>query len=138
MELDGSYQINDQLNAFGALAFNEGMADTYPDSTLSSLSEPVSRLLPLTGTLGLRCDLGDSQWIELSTIISDKQDKLNTRDKRDTQRIPPGGTPGYAIFNVRYGLQLTEQVLITAGIDNITDQEYRIHGSGQNLSLIHI
>ncbi|MAB59625.1 MAG: hypothetical protein CMO46_03660, partial [Verrucomicrobiales bacterium] len=132
MELDGSYQINDWLNAFGALAFNDGMADTYPDSTLSLLSEPVSRLLPLNGTLGLRCNLGDSQWIELSTMISDKQDKLNTRDQKDTQRIPPGGTPGYVIFNVRYGLQLNEQVLLTAGIDNITDQDYRIHGSGQN------
>ena len=132
MELDGSYQINDWLNAFGALAFNDGMADTYPDSTLSLLSEPVSRLLPLNGTLGLRCNLGDSQWIELSTMISDKQDKLNTRDQKDIQRIPPGGTPGYVIFNVRYGLQLNEQVLLTAGIDNITDQDYRIHGSGQN------
>ena len=88
--------------------------------------------MPLTGTLGLRCDLSDSQWIELSTIISDKQDKLNTRDRRDTQRIPPAGTPGYAIFNLRYGLQLTEQFLLTAAIENITDQDYRIHGSGQN------
>jgi len=132
MELDGSYQINERLNAFGAIAFNDGMADTFPDSTLSSVREPVSRLLPLTGILGLRCDLSDSQWIELSTIISDKQDKLNTRDRRDAQRIPPGGTPSYTIFNLRYGLQLTEQFLLTAAIENITDQDYRIHGSGQN------
>ena len=60
------------------------------------------------------------------------RDKLNTRDQRDTQRIPPGGTPGYAIFNMRYGLQLNEQMLLTASIENITDEEYRIHGSGQN------
>ena len=68
----------------------------------------------------------------LSTIISEKQDKLNTRDRRDAQRIPPGGTPSYTIFNLRYGLQLTEQFLLTAAIENITDQDYRIHGSGQN------
>ena len=76
--------------------------------------------------------MSDSQWIELSSIISDSQDTLNTRDRSDTQRIPPGGTPGYAIFNFRYGLQLNEQTLLTASIENITDQEYRVHGSGQN------
>ena len=132
LELDASYQINDRLSAFGGLAFNDGMADTFPDSSLSSRSEPVSRLLPVTASLGLRYDISDSQWFELNSIISDRQDKLNTRDQRDTQRIPPGGTPGYAIFNLRYGLQLNEQTLLTASIENITDEEYRIHGSGQN------
>ena len=29
LELDASYQINDRLNAFGGLAFNDGMADTF-------------------------------------------------------------------------------------------------------------
>ena len=132
LELNTSYHINDRLNVFGALAFNDGMVDTYPDSSLLTRSEPVSRLLPFTTNLGFRYDLSDSQWIELSSIISDRQDTLNTRDRSDTQRIPPGGTPGYAIFNFRYGLQLNEQTLLTASIENITDQEYRVHGSGQN------
>ena len=132
LELNTSYHINDRLNVFGALAFNDGMVDTYPDSSLLTRREPVSRLLPVTTNLGFRYDLSDSQWIELSSIISDRQDTLNTRDRSDTQRIPPEGTPGYAIFNFRYGLQLNEQTLLTASIENITDQEYRVHGSGQN------
>ena len=110
---------------FGALAFNDGMVDTYPDSSLLARSEPVSRLLPVTTNLGFRYDLSDSQWIELSSIISDRQDTLNTRDRSDTQRIPPGGTPGYAIFNFRYGLQLNEQTLLTASIENVTEKLHR-------------
>ena len=61
-----------------------------------------------------------------------KQDNLNTRDRGDTQRIPPGGTPGYAVFNLRYGYQLSEALLLTLALENVTDEEYRIHGSGQN------
>ena len=57
---------------------------------------------------------------------------MNTRDRGDTQRIPPGGTPGYAVFNLKYGHQLTEALLLTLALENVTDEEYRIHGSGQN------
>ena len=68
----------------------------------------------------------------MSSFIAAKQDNLNTRDKGDTQRIPPDGTPGYAVFNLRYGFQISEQLLLTLSLENITDEEYRIHGSGQN------
>ena len=30
-----------------------------------------------------------------------EQDKLSARDIADTQRIPPGGTPGYTTLNLR-------------------------------------
>ncbi|MDP6860574.1 MAG: TonB-dependent receptor [Verrucomicrobiales bacterium] len=132
IELDASYDISERFRAFGSFAFNDGMADTFPDSSVSSRSEPISRLLPPSGILGLRYKLSDSQWLELSSFIAAKQDNLNTRDKGDTQRIPPGGTPGYTVFNLRYGFQLSEQLLLTLSLENITDEEYRIHGSGQN------
>jgi len=132
IEVDASYEISERFRAFGSFAFNDGMADTFPDSSISSNSEPISRLLPPSGILGLRYKLSDSQWVELSSFIAAKQDNLNTRDKGDTQRIPPGGTPGYTVFNLRYGFQLSEQLLLTLSLENITDEEYRIHGSGQN------
>ena len=80
----------------------------------------------------MRYELSDSQWFELSCFSAAKQDNLNTRDKGDAQRIPPGGTPRYAVFKLRYGLQLSEQMFLTLFLENITDKEYRIHGSGQN------
>ena len=132
IELDASFKINDRFSAFGSFAFNDGMADTFPNSSVSSRSEPISRLLAPSGVLGLRCNLSDSQWLELSSFISAKQDNLNTRDRGDTQRIPSGGTPGYAVFNLRYGYQLSEELLLTLALENVTDEEYRIHGSGQN------
>ena len=60
------------------------------------------------------------------------QDKLSARDAGDTQRIPPGGTPGYLVASVRTGVQVTENLELNAALENITDEDYRIHGSGVN------
>ena len=132
VELDGRYQITDQLSAFGHFAWNDGKADTFPTSSSISSEEYVSRLLPASGQLGFRLDATDRFWIELSGYAAARQDRLNTRDRSDTQRIPPGGTPGYILLNFRSGFQVNEQLLLTAGIENITDEAYRAHGSGQN------
>lgn len=51
---------------------------------------------------------------------------------RDTQRIPPGGTPGYATLNLRTGYDWKGKVKVVAAVENLLDEDYRIHGSGYN------
>ena len=65
-------------------------------------------------------------------IATDEADELSTRDASDTQRIPPDGTPGYAILTVRSGWKLMDTLLLSASVENLTNEDYRIHGSGQN------
>jgi hemoglobin/transferrin/lactoferrin receptor protein len=65
-------------------------------------------------------------------IAADRQDDLSASDRRDTQRIPPAGTPGYFTAAVRGGWRVCENFLLTAAVENITDEDYRVHGSGQN------
>ena len=57
---------------------------------------------------------------------------VDLRDEDDTQRIPPGGTPGYTIWNIRYGLDLLSNIALNLVLENVLDENYRIHGSGQN------
>ena len=59
-------------------------------------------------------------------------DRLSTRDVADTSRIPPGGTPDYLVFHLRGGLWLG-RVRLHAGLENLTDEDYRVHGSGLNM-----
>ncbi|MEZ5327834.1 MAG: TonB-dependent receptor [Verrucomicrobiales bacterium] len=113
-------------------AWNDGRADTFPTSSPISEEEPISRLLPPTGVIGIRWETSDDFWLEMSSQLVGKQDRLNTQDRADTQRIPAGGTPGYTLLNVRAGRQVTEDFLLTAAVENVTDEEYRAHGSGQN------
>jgi len=115
----------------GLGAWMDGEVEGYPTSAAERVREPISRLLPPTGELALRFQPG-RWWIEGAVRAAAKADQLSASDRRDTQRIPPGGTPGWAIASLRAGVQLARGVRATAAVENITDEDYRIHGSGVN------
>ena len=68
----------------------------------------------------------------METKMADRQDRLSPLDKLNTQRIPPGGTPGYTIYNLRGGLNISRNFRASLGIENLGNRDYRIHGSGNN------
>ncbi len=114
-------------------AWMDGEVEGYPDSTIQKRREPVSRLLPTTLRLGLKWQRADARyWGEIAGEAAEKADRLSTSDRRDTQRIPPGGTPAYAVLHLRGGARLSESLRLTAALENVLDADYRIHGSGFN------
>ncbi|MES2983526.1 MAG: hypothetical protein V4727_14530, partial [Verrucomicrobiota bacterium] len=61
------------------------------------------------------------------------EDRITAADQAaDPQRIPTGGTPGYVVSSIRAGWQVNEYLDLNCAIENITDEDYRNHGSGQN------
>jgi hemoglobin/transferrin/lactoferrin receptor protein len=132
IELAAAYEFIDDWTLWGNLTWMDGKVDSYPTSDPEVKREPIDRLMPLTATTGLRWNPSSPFWLETLVTMADKQDDLSTGDKADTQRIPPGGTPGYAVFTLRGGYQLTEQFKLSAALENIGDKNYRIHGSGLN------
>ena len=42
-------------------------------------------------------------WVEGTVTGASAQHLLSARDRADTQRITPGGTPGYAVLHLRSG-----------------------------------
>jgi len=133
IELNARYRFHPQWTIFTAVTWMEGEIDTFPTSAPVMSREPLDRLMPLTGLVGLRWEAPSGKfWIEGVLTIADNQDKLSTRDAADTQRIPPGGTPGYEVLSVRSGWRLQDNVNLTLAVENITNEDYRVHGSGQN------
>jgi len=133
IELGASYRFHPQWTVFTAVTWMEGEVDTFPTSAPLVSREPLDRIMPLTGLVGLRWDDPSGKfWIEGLLTIADNQDKLSTRDAADTQRIPPGGTPGYEVLSIRGGWRLHDNVNFTLAVENITNEDYRVHGSGQN------
>lgn len=111
----------------------EGKVDAYPTSDAVRKRDFVSRLMPPTAELGLRWKREDGKyWAECGAVLADKADKLSADDKRDTQRIPPGGTPGYAVFALRTGAKVAQNLDVALAFENLFDEDYRIHGSGVN------
>ncbi|MDA0576863.1 MAG: TonB-dependent receptor [Verrucomicrobia bacterium] len=111
----------------------QGEADAYPTSVDVRERDDLSRVMPLTAQVGTRWrGLPRGGWLETTVDAAEKADQLSADDTRDTQRIPPGGTPGYAVWNLRAGMAVTQHLALTAAVENVLDEDYRIHGSGVN------
>ncbi len=132
VELNFNYDLSEQLEIFGGIAYQDSRVTTYPTSAPILKEEVLSRILPTSGFAGARWTPDDRLWFEGLVQVADRADRLNTSDILDTQRIPPGGTPGYSVATIRSGWQATDRVNITSAIENIFDEDYRAHGSGQN------
>jgi len=133
VELEARYRFRPQWTTFGNFTWMYGEVSTYPTSAPVTATEPLDRIMPPTGQIGLRWDHPDERfWLETVCTIAGDADQLSTRDKSDTQRIPPGGTPGYFTFDLRGGWRIRDGIEAWAGLENLTNTAYRIHGSGVN------
>lgn len=131
VSVDVEWEASEGLTLFGSATWIQGEADAYTGSAIQR--EPVSRIPPLTVHYGVRWTSADARWwAELSGTTAAKADRLNSADQADTQRIPPGGTRGYTVLNLRAGWQATENITLYAGVENLLDEAWRTHGSGSN------
>ncbi len=114
-----SYAHGDQPNPFAR------------ENSSEASRVPMSRVPPLNGTaeLGWRSRTGayaagGLRWARL-------QDRLAPQDVVDA-RIPIGGTPGYAVFDLRAGYRYEPYLLFAVVFENVGDAPWRAHGSSVN------
>ncbi len=133
VEFSGSYKLHPDWTAFGSFAWMYGEAEAFPTSAPSTRREPLDRLMPPMTRFGLRWDHPSRRfWAQLGCTLAATADKLSTADELDTQRIPPGGTPGYALLDLQAGWKICKDLDLWMALENMTDTDYRIHGSGLN------
>jgi outer membrane receptor protein involved in Fe transport len=87
------------------------------------------RIPPLNGRAIVRWELNEDLSARGSVTFADRQGRLSPRDIGDT-RIDPAGTAGWAVANVGLSWQMDETWQFDAGVDNLLDRQYRVHGSG--------
>jgi hemoglobin/transferrin/lactoferrin receptor protein len=97
------------------------------------VEDTVRRLIPLYGGVSLKWTEPDEKyWITGRIRAATRQDNLSALAASDTQRIPVNGTPGYLTASIYAGWQVTDTLQLNLALENLTDEDYRIHGSGQN------
>ena len=133
VELTLGWQVADDWHLRLSGSWMEGKVDAYPTSDPVAVRDNVSRLMPPTGQAAVRWQpAGRPYWLEAVVDAAEKATRLSADDERDTQRIPPGGTPGYAVLTLRGGATVLDDLLLTVALENVADEDYRIHGSGVN------
>ncbi len=119
---EGDFEIGlpHETAAFGHLVYTYGQNETK--------NEPMRRIPPLYGQLGLRYKAQIGFWSEIEWQFATIQDRLSGGDV-DDHRIPPGGTPGWSVLNFRIGYSI-QTLMCSLGFINLLDETYRLHGSG--------
>ncbi len=134
VELEGAWRFHPQWTLSGFAAWQKGETESSTFVGGPVEEKPNTRQLPLSGSVALRWDDASGKfWVEGRILAANHEDRISDVDQAaDNQRIPTGGTPGYVVASLRAGWHARENLDLTCGIENLTDESYRTHGSGQN------
>ncbi len=98
---------------------------------------PLSRVMPVNGNVEVRWAHEETRLVIGAAMRwAGAQDRLALSDQNDA-RIPFGGTPAYAAFDLRAGWRFVgppgqPSLQLSLVVENVFDQVYRVHGSGIN------
>ncbi|WP_197167831.1 TonB-dependent receptor [Neorhodopirellula pilleata] len=123
-ELTGEYLLGRNVALYGNFFYTYG--------TITTNDDPISRIPPAQGILGLRWNEPSNHgYVDVFAWMVDRADRYNSSNLGDV-RFLPGGTPGYATLNVRTGRAFGDanQHSVSLSLENFTDKYYRVLGSG--------
>ncbi|HKJ90819.1 MAG TPA: TonB-dependent receptor, partial [Oceanipulchritudo sp.] len=135
LEVSASMRLRDAWLLTGNVSWLDSELERFSDTSSQPLRirEPLSRMMPPTANLSLRYSPPGKAWsVEGLFRGALKQNNLSESDQRDSQRIPPAGTPGYALVDLLFSGSFNSHYHLALKIENIFDKAYRVHGSGIN------
>lgn len=140
LETSGEWRFARRWAVFGNGAWTVGRSN--------GSDEPLRFIPPLNGVVGIRYEV--CSWMNLSafTRMAACQDEVSATDKKDSARAedpgygapsstnparrPDYSIPGWITYNVRAEFQVTDALRIYTGVENITDERYRVAYSRQD------
>jgi outer membrane receptor protein involved in Fe transport len=131
-------EIPDEWSLWGSFAWNEGSVDA---TDTQPHSEPMRHTQPMRGLIGVRWDDVDAPdrglFFEVVADMVGRFDEISSdRQENDLawRRDPQDGdspflrsyvgTPGYTLFHIYAGVNLTENSRLRVGIENVTAQPH--------------
>lgn len=134
--VEASFRLNlfSDLHLLGSLNYTQG--DVRLVGT-TQVEEPMWRVPPLTGlgSLQLRRPRSILSLAEVGARASMSQRRLASQDRLDPTICPLGaancdGSPWFVVTYLRGSLRLSRQIYLSGILENLTNETYRIHGSG--------
>ena len=116
-------ELTDRLSMNAVLNYTRG------EQRVDTVDEAADRVPPLNGNLVFRYNLADRWQLDAWLRAAARQDRLSSRDVGDP-RIDPNGTAGWASLGASGTWSGDNGWQVTISADNLTDKQYRTHGSG--------
>ena len=124
LEAEAEAEVLPTLGAFGNVTYTHGENTTK--------QEPMRRIPPLFGRLGLHYRHPSGWWAKGEFTAAGRQDRLAAGDRSDARissRLVNGAMPGWACWNLYAGRQFGP-VRLQASLQNLFDEAYRVYASG--------
>ncbi len=133
-ELYGDVDVTGWLTPFGTMSYVEGIDQTRDHrgspvaggpnlGPFGAPHEPLSGIPPLVTRLGFRLheDRKAPRWsVELATRIDAAQHRV-------AESLNEFSSSGYTVWDLRAFWQPNQTILVTAGVENLFDKNYRDH-----------
>jgi len=138
VELMARYLVGNRIQALAPykvrLELGFSWTEGYGDALVGGkkVTRPLRRTPPAQVRTRIRFALSRATDAFVEHLYTFKQTHLSPGDEKDTDRIPPGGTPGYYLLNFGLAWRAAEGVRLNLLVQNITDNDWRVHGSGIN------
>lgn len=115
------------LSLYGSVSYTRGRIRGEGDDV------PLDHIPPLYGRVGGRWHV-PKVVVETFVLFNGKKDisDYNPGGEDNAQYAPAGGTPAWRTWHLRTDWKISRLFTLQAGIDNITDQQYRNFASGIN------
>jgi outer membrane receptor protein involved in Fe transport len=123
-EAEGTFNLFSQVSVYGNLTY------TYGKNV--SKDEPMRRIPPLFGKVGVRYQHAKGFWFRADYIAAGVQRRLAPGDLSDARisvRLKDGIMPSWNILNVYTGFSYKFLSLTVSG-QNLFDEAYRVYASG--------
>ncbi|MBT6180300.1 MAG: TonB-dependent receptor [Deltaproteobacteria bacterium] len=122
-------RFNNGLSMRAAITYTYGES---PDAQDPDTTVPLSRIPPLNGSAEVHYQFFQNWKVGTGMRWATSQTRLAPADFDDITRIPPGGTPGFAVFDLRLSYRAKNKWLASFVLENIFNTPYRYHGSSVN------
>jgi hemoglobin/transferrin/lactoferrin receptor protein len=123
-EAEADIELIKSLSAFGNITY------TYGENITKQ--EPMRRIPPLFGRVGLRYQYAAGFWMKAEWAAAGEQDRLAAGDKSDVRiavRLEDGVMPSWNILNLYTGYTYKAFTLNLMG-QNLFNKAYRVYASG--------
>jgi len=124
-------RLPEGLSLHGGFAYNYGNDRTR--------DEPLRHVHPPYAVLDLRYESPTGRWwVEFGAMIVGEADRIpsdriasdpgfrrNPQDITSPLLRPDGSLPGYTVFDLRGGYEISDRARVEVAIENLTDKKYR-------------
>lgn len=116
LDLDWAWQLSNHWALSGLVNYVRGKRDDIEDE--------LYRIAPANATM--RLDYSQSNWsLGAETVMVTAQNQVSETNLEQE-------TSGYAVVNISGSWQVSEQLQLAAGVDNLLDKEFEDHLGGYN------